>query len=412
MTTAQNFFATCPKNLEGLLEVELISLGAVATKQTVAGVEFSGDMTLAYRVCLWSRLANRILFLLTTFNAKNAAALYDGIREIKWQNHLRPDGSFVVDFSGVSPALNNSHFSALKVKDAIVDQIREATGMRPAIDKEHPDLRVNAYLYRELATVSIDLSGDSLHRRGYRTCPGEAPLKENLAAAVLYRSNWRKFASLGKPLFDPMCGSGTILIEAAMIAQDCAPGLLRKSFGFSRWLKHDRRIWESLLLEARERRELGRKKFSAIICGCDQNPKTIAIAKQHLRNADLEKVVTVEVGEMREATPAKYHFEQPGIVITNPPYGERLNDVKGLHVLYGDFGAMLRQNFLDWDAAMFTGNPDLGKTMGLCSTKQYNFFNGTISCKLLLFRVTPEMFWREYKGDKQLSTSRDALKTL
>lgn len=402
MTNAntKNFFATCPKNLEGLLEEELISLGAKETKQTVAGVKFVGDLALAYRICLWSRLANRILLTLAAFSAEDASSLYYGIRKINWLDHLRADGSLVVDFAGISAAIINSHFGALKVKDAIIDQIREATDKRPDIDKENPDLRVNVYLYHEVATVSIDLSGDSLHRRGYRSCPGSAPLKENLAAAILYRSKWREFAKLGKPLFDPMCGSGTILIEAAMMAQDYAPGLLRKSFGFSKWLGHDQKIWQKLLDEANERRFIGAEKFSAVICGCDVDPDVIAIAKDHIGNAGLERVIKVTEGEIKQSSPAKYHIEQSGIIVTNPPYGERLSEVESLTELYSDFGTVLRKNFLGWEVAMITGNQDLGKTMGIRSYKQYNFFNGTIPCKLLLFRIMPDMFWREYKGNK------------
>ncbi len=400
MMIAKEFFVTCPKNLEGLLEQELISLGAKETKQTVAGVKFVGDITLAYRICLWSRLANRVLLVLATFNATDADSLYHEVRRVKWLNHLRPDGSFVIDFAGVSPTIKNSHFGALKVKDAIVDQIREATGKRPDVNKEEPDLRINVYLNHEIATISIDLSGDSLHRRGYRSCPGAAPLKENLAAAILYRSGWPKLAKFGKPLFDPMCGSGTILIEAAMMARDYAPGLLRKNFGFSKWLGHDHNVWQKLLHEAKERSLHGATKFNAIICGCDIDSDVIAIAKTHIKNAGLEQVIKVTVSEMKQATPASFHLTTPGIIVTNPPYGKRLNETDDLSQLYRDFGAVLRANFLDWEVAMFTGNPDLGKTMGIRADKYYNFFNGTIPCKLLLFRIIPEMFWREYKGTK------------
>ncbi|MBU0744279.1 MAG: bifunctional 23S rRNA (guanine(2069)-N(7))-methyltransferase RlmK/23S rRNA (guanine(2445)-N(2))-methyltransferase RlmL [Gammaproteobacteria bacterium] len=400
MNTPTKFFATCPKNLEGLLEDELISLGASETKQTVAGVNFTGDLALAYRACLWSRLANRILLPLSTFNAEDADALYDGINKINWLEHLNPEGSLVVDFAGVSEEINNSHFGALRVKDAIVDQIRERTGKRPSIDKEKPDLRVNLYLYHEIATVSVDLSGDSLHRRAYRTCPGAAPLKENLAAAILYRSKWPQLAKLNKPLFDPMCGSGTILIEAAMIAQDYAPGLLRESFGFTSWIKHDRKVWEKLLTEAKVRHKVGKQNFSATICGCDVDLEAISMAESHIASASLEKVVKVTTGEVKYINPAEYHLEQPGIIVTNPPYGERLQDVESLHELYSDFGKALRENFINWEMAMLVGNPDLGKNMGIRSHKSYNFFNGTIPCKLLMFRISPEMFWREYKGEK------------
>ncbi len=401
MSMLKNFFVTCPKNLEGLLEQELISLGAGNTKQTIAGVKFTGDMTLAYRVCLWSRLANRVLLVLATFNAEDADSLYQEIQKIKWLHHLRAEGSLVVDFAGISPTIKNSHFGALKVKDAIVDQIRDATGKRPDVEKEEPDLRVNVYLYHELATVSIDLSGDSLHRRGYRTCPGSAPLKENLAAAILYRSGWLEGAKSGKVLFDPMCGSGTILIEAAMIAQDYAPGLLRKSFGFSHWLGHDHVAWEKIQAEAKERHLKGAQNFKTIIYGSDVDPDIIAMAKIHISNAGLANTIRVAVDEVKEATPTKYKITQPGVIVTNPPYGKRLSEEESLTGLYSDFGLVLRKNFINWEVAMFTGNPDLGKTMGVRAYKSYNFFNGTIPCKLLLFRITPEMFWREYKGDKE-----------
>ena len=405
MIKSTNFFATCPKNLEGLLEEELIFLGAQNTKQTIAGVKFTGDLALAYRACLWSRLANRVLLPLSEFSAEDADALYEGVRRIQWLEHLHPENSFVIDFAGVSLEINNSHFGALKVKDAIVDQIRERTGKRPNIDKENPDMRINVYLHHDIATVSIDLSGESLHRREYRTNPGIAPLKENLAAAILYRSNWLEFARQGKPLFDPMCGSGTILIEAAMIAQDYAPGLLRKSFGFNKWLNHDRVVWKKIWDEATLRRKQGAQNFKAAICGCDVDQNAIAMAKEHINNAGLSNFIEIKVDEVKRVSPLEFHIEQPGLVVTNPPYGKRLyeeneDDLSGL---YRDFGAVLRNNFLNWDVAMLTGNPELGKNMGLRSHKQYSFFNGTIACKLLLFHVVEEMFWREYKGERLLS---------
>ena len=400
----QNFFATCPKNLEGLLEEELKNLGAKHTKQTVAGVKFAGDLSLAYRACLWSRLANRILLPLSEFNAENAEALYDGVRRIKWLDHLRSaDSSFVVDFSGTSPTIKNSHFGALKVKDAIVDQIRERTGKRPDIDKENPDLRINVYLYHETATVSIDLSGDSLHRRGYREETGLAPLKENLAAAILCRCKWLEFAKQGKPLLDPMCGSGTILIEAAMMAQDYAPGLLRKYFGFSKWLHHEPRIWKGLWAEAEERHKLGKQQMQAEIRGYDTDPKMVGIARRNIINANLENTIDVTVKEIKKFTPPTHHGNQYGIIVANPPYGERLQDAQDLTQFYRDFGAVLRERFSNWQVAMLTGNPDLGKAMGIHSHKQYGFFNGTIACKLILFNLIESNFYRSTKKDANLS---------
>lgn len=397
------FFATCPKNLEGLLEEELIALGARQTKQTVAGVNFSGDLALAYRACLWSRLANHILLPLKTINAENAEALYEGISAINWLDHLRPTNSLMIDFSGTSFTIKNSHFGALKVKDAIVDQIRKKTGVRPSIDKDKPDIRINVYLDNITAIVSIDLSGESLHRRGYRSAPGAAPLKENLAAAILYRSKWLNFAKEGKPLFDPMCGSGTILIEGALMAQDIAPGLLRETFGFSRWLNHEPHIWQDLITEANERREIGKRNLASKICGCDVDPKVIAMTKSCIRKANLENIIKISVSPIKGIIPAQYKLDNPGIIVTNPPYGKRLDEVENLAGLYRDFGEVLRCDFVAWEVAMITGNPDLGKNMGIRSYKQYNFFNGSIPCKLLLFRISPEMFWREYKGDKSIS---------
>lgn len=397
MTKPINFFATCPKNLEGLLEEELRNLGAKHTKQTVAGVKFIGDLTLAYRACLWSRLANRILLPIAEFNAENAIALYDGVYRINWLDHLRSTDTLIVDFAGVSPTIKNSHFGALKVKDAIVDQIRERTGMRPNIDKENPDIRINVYLHYETATVSIDLSGDSLHRRGYREQSGAAPLKENLAAAILYRSKWLDFAKQGKPLLDPMCGSGTILIEAAMMAQDYAPGLLRSHFGFNKWLHHDKHTWKDLWQEAQDRHTQGSQQLQAEIRGYDTDPKMVGIARRNIENANLENTIDVTVKEVAQFTPPTHHGNQYGVIVTNPPYGERLNSMEDLSQFYSDFGKVLRERFVDWDMVMLAGNPELGKAIGIHSHKQYNFFNGSIPCKLLLFHITEQNFYRYTK---------------
>jgi 23S rRNA (guanine2445-N2)-methyltransferase / 23S rRNA (guanine2069-N7)-methyltransferase len=394
MNKPTTFFATCPKNIEPLLEEELISLGAKNTKKTVAGVKFSGTLALAYRACLWSRLANRILLPLAEFNSENADGLYKGVGNIKWLDHLRPSGSFVVDFTGTTPAIKNSHFGALKVKDAIVDQIRKKTGKRPDIAKENPDLRINVYLYSNIATVSIDLSGDSLHRRGYRGEAGAAPLKENLAAAILYRSKWLDFAKQGKPLLDPMCGSGTILIEAAMMAQDYAPGLLRKSFGFSKWIQHSPKIWQELIEEAQTRRKIGAQQLKAEIRGYDTSPKMVGIARRNVISAGLENTIDVTVKEANKFTPPTHHGNQYGIIVTNPPYGERLQGEEDLTQFYRDLGAVLRERFLNWDMAMLSGNPALGKELGIHSHKQYNFFNGTLACKLLMFHLTENNFYR------------------
>ena len=236
------FFATCPKGLELLLVDELGSLGADEIKSTVAGVYFHGGLEVAYKACLWSRLANRVLLPLASFAAESAEQLYAGVQQIAWLEHMPAEGSLLVHFTGTNRAITNTHFGALKVKDAIVDQIRALTTLRPSINKETPDLRINLHLAQGDAHLSLDLSGESLHRRGYRKQGGAAPLKENLAAALLIRSGWPELAAKQWPLIDPMCGSGTIAMEAALYAQNIPPSYKRKYFVFKNWKNYKRFI--------------------------------------------------------------------------------------------------------------------------------------------------------------------------
>lgn len=387
MPTTTTFFATCPKNLEGLLETELQQLGAKHTKQTVAGVTFDGSLELAYRACLWSRLANRILLPLKKVAAPTADALYAGAKSINWLEHMQASNTFAVDFAGTSKAINNTFFGAQKIKDAIVDHIRAKTNTRPDVDKNHPQIRINVYLHNDIATICLDLSGESLHRRGYRTNAGKAPLKENLAAAILYRANWLEFAKQGMPLLDPMCGSGTILIEAAMMAADFAPGLLRNTFGFNHWLQHQPALWNKLHQEATDRRVVGIENLTAEIRGYDVKPFMVKTAQTNAETAGLDDCIAVIVKEMARFTPPTHHGNKIGLIVTNPPYGERLGDVEQLTQLYSDFGKILRERFQNWEVAVLTGNPDLGRHLKLHAHKQYSFFNGAIPCKLLLFKI-------------------------
>ena len=236
-------FATTPRNLEPLAAAELRTLGAHSVSETRGGARFHGNLATAYRACLWSRVANRILLVLDRFPAPDADALYDGVRRIAWHEHFDVRTTFAVTFNSSQSAVSHSHFGAQKVKDAIVDQFRERFESRPDVDTERPDITVDVYLYRDSATVSLDLSGESLHRRGYRPRGAAAPLKENLAAAILLRASWPETARSGGALIDPMCGSATLPIEAALIAADIAPGLLRRQWGFLRWHQHDADTW-------------------------------------------------------------------------------------------------------------------------------------------------------------------------
>ncbi len=396
--TEYQYFASCPKNIEALLEQELISLGAQATKQTVAGVYFAGCLTLAYKVCLWSRLANRVLLILQRTTVNSTQELYDVVYAVDWLTHMLPTATLAVDFAGQSAFINHSHFGALKIKDAVVDKVRAQTGQRPSIKLEQPDIRVNAYLDKGILTLSIDLSGASLHQRGYRLAGGKAPLKENLAAAILWRANWPMIAEQGGSLIDPMCGSGTLLIEAAMQAADIAPGLQRSYFGFLTWQQHQPQLWQELLAEAEIRREQGLKRLKSKFYGYDADARIVTLAKQNVARAGLQAYIQLTSRSLADLTVPLQ--AQKGLIITNPPYGERLNEEAELRHLYKLLGSKLKQAFVNWQAAVFTGNPDLGKVMGLRAQKHYALFNGAIPCKLLWFDIQPQWFVDETLGLK------------
>ena len=376
-------FITCPKGLENLLQDELTQLGAAEVRQTVAGVSCEAELETAYRICLWSRLGNRVLMPLAEGEVPDADALYQLVQTVDWLEHLRPSGTLTVDFNGRSDAINNTHFGALKVKDAIVDQIRSATGLRPSVERNQPDLRINVHLQRNRATVALDLSGDSLHRRGYRLKAGAAPMKENLAAAVLIRAGWP--AAGFDTLLDPMCGSGTLLTEAVLMSADIAPGLFRQTFGFSRWPGHDSRLWQQLVEEARQRRETGLVKVQTQFYGFDADASVLSRAEENARRAGVAERIRFERRPLDQLQ--RPEGGAKGLLITNPPYGERLGETQELMFLYRLLGERLKQDFANWQAAVFTGNPDLCKVMKLRAEKQYRLFNGTIDSKLLLFTV-------------------------
>jgi len=385
------FFATAPKAMEDILATELKQLGARNVKTALAGVAFEGSIETAYTICLWSRIANRVLLSLANFTVNSQEDLYDGIYKINWFDHMKPDDSFAVSFNAKgSEVINNTHFGALKVKDAIVDQMRKKFNKRPDINLTQPDARINVYLNRDQATLSLDLSGESLHRRGYRDVTLPAPMKENLAAAILYRSGWPEMAKQGGSLIDPMCGSATILLEAAMIAADYAPGLLHESFGFFKWKKHDEVVWQKLLTDAQQRKEVGLENMPTIV-GFDESRRAVNTALQHIENAQLADYVHVERRDINDASPATSW--EKGIVVCNPPYGERLGDKAEAAELYRQFGEVLKTQFTGWKAAMIISDPELGFRLGLRSEKPITFFNGAIECKLLRIAIEEKNFF-------------------
>lgn len=386
------YFATCPKGLESLLMLELEQLGYESLRETIAGVYFEASLVGAYRACLWSRLANRILMPLARFKVGSAEDLYDGARAVNWSLHLQPEATLLVDFTGTSGSIRNTQFGAVTIKDAVVDHMREAAGVRPSVAKVNPDLRIHVRLSKGQATIAIDLCGESLHRRGYRTQQGAAPLKENLAAAILLRSGWPTIAARGGALIDPMCGSGTILIEAAMMALDKAPGLDRRHYAFERWPNFLKPEWQQLREEALARYRAGLKKGCGEIRGYDADRKVLFAAESNIGHADLNDFVRVVHKPLSELVMPTHTQLQAGLIITNPPYGERLGEKESLKSLYRQLGDKCREHFDGWTLAVFTGNPDLGKSLGLRAMKRYKLYNGALPSELLMIPVESSQY--------------------
>jgi len=395
---SHRFLATCPKGFEPLLVTELESFGADNVKQVAVGVEFSGELEHAYRACLWSRVGNRVLLPLLSGNAETAEELYDAIQSIDWLEHMEPTNSLAISFTGSSRAINNTHFGALKVKDAIVDQFRLSTGVRPVIEKDTPDIRIHTHLYRGRLSVSLDLSGSSLHRRGYRKFAGTAPLKENLAAALLLRAGWPKMKAEFKQVFDPLCGSGTLLIEAAMMAADIAPGLDREHWGFVQWKKHDQQLWDSLLQEGEKRRTQGLKDNEVKFIGADIDARVLENATENSKYVGLDELIEYRTGKVEQMLPPN---DFPGLLITNPPYGERLGDSSTLMFMYRSIGDQLKSDFGGWKASVFTGNPELCQVIGLKPDKMYKLNNGPLESQLFNYHIYAERTATQVPSEEQ-----------
>lgn len=378
-----HYFATCPKGLEYLLRDELIAIGATDVREALAGAHFSGTLQTAYKACLWSRLASRILLPLAEFDAPDDDALYRGVQDIDWSQHLAAHATFAVDAGTAMSKLTHSQFIGLRVKDAVVDQFRQRDGNRPSIDTDEPDIRINVRVRRDRATLSLDLAGSPLHRRGWRELQGEAPLKENLAAAMLLRARWPEVYAAGGALLDPMCGSGTLLIEGALMVGDVAPGLRREYFGFLGWQQHDIALWRGLLDEAKQRAETGLRGLRSVFFGSDADPRMVQTAKRNAQEAGVAGFFTLDKqGVGHAAPPPGIDY---GLVITNPPYGERLGERAEMPKLYRIVGDTLRARFSGWRAAVLAGDVELGRSMQLHADKRYALYNGALETVLLTF---------------------------
>jgi 23S rRNA (guanine2445-N2)-methyltransferase / 23S rRNA (guanine2069-N7)-methyltransferase len=376
-------FVTAPLGIEPLLIDELRMLGATELRETRGGVHALADWNTASRICLWSRLANRVLLPVARFTVANADELYAQARAVAWPEWFDVKRTIAIEVAGHSAATPHTHFAALKVKDAVADAFRAARGERPDVDTERPDVAIHLHLDRHAATLSLDLSGRSLHQRGYRSRAREAPLKENLAAAILVRAGWTQQTAETMPLLDPLCGSGTLVIEAAMIAADIAPGLLLRRFGGAALTLHRPEPWDALLRDAESRRAAGLHRTMTIV-GQDIDAEALRVARANAARAGVDGLVEFRAQDLADARPVG---TAPGLLVANPPYGVRLGSEAELIKLYSLLGATLRSHFSGWNAALFTARPDLTPRLGLRAHKLYALKNGAIDCKLLLFGI-------------------------
>jgi 23S rRNA (guanine2445-N2)-methyltransferase / 23S rRNA (guanine2069-N7)-methyltransferase len=451
-TDSLHFIASSPRGFADLLARELTSFGALDVRERSTGVAFVGSLEVAYRACLGSRTANRVFLQVSEFEAGTADEFYAWARRVDWAAHIGPDTTIACDFTGKHPAITHTHFGALKLKDAIVDSLRESAGYRPDVSVEQPGVRVHAHANRSTISLSLDLSGESLHRRGYRGAGGEAPLKENVAAGVLIRAGWPEMAvaaGTAVEFLDPMCGSGTFVIEAAMIAADIAPGLGRDYFGFLGWRQHDAALWKRLRSEAAAKVRSA-DDLTLVIRGQDRDAIAIRAARANAQRAQVDALVRFAAQPLSEAKPFRSRDmiagpspeaagngppgataaqdaeaeggkvahgiwaaaiakasggganaaanaadsaseggapASAGLMCVNPPYGVRLEDHQKARLIHRELGEILKSRFEGWQAAVLTGSPDLGLELGLRAHRTHTVWNGAIECRLLRLKV-------------------------
>lgn len=385
-------FISCAKGLEYLLESEVKALGLHITRVSPQGVYGEASLAVIYQLCLWSRIANRVQLILFSGNAHNEQTLYQLCHQFAWQTVFSADKTLAVLFHGMSTQIRNTLFGAQVVKDAVVDHFRDLQGTRPSVDRENPDVLIHAYLKNDELTVSLDLTGYSLHQRGYRKQAGEAPLKENLASAMLIRANWLQLVQEGYALHDPFCGSGTVVIEAAMMAARIAPGSLRHDQSFVHWAHHQPALWEKIRQDALSQVQ----PVSVPIVGTDADARQIALAQANAKRAGVDTIVEFKPLDLN----ACQAMQATGLVICNPPYGERLDDMPTLIPLYQTLGQQLHSHYLGWQAAILTSNPLLAKAIGLRASKQYALYNGPIACTLYCMSINQENQLRGAQTDQ------------
>lgn len=379
MTKIKSYVATCTNGAEKLVAKELQSFGGTVLEIKRGSVSWQGDIEAGYRSCLWSRYSSRILLQLSMFKATDEDTLYKNIAAVNWEEHMDCDTSFAIDCTLSSgTAINHSRFAALRTKDAIADFFNERYDKRPSVKTTRPDVQYLLHINGENeGTIYLDLSGESLHRRGYREEGVIAPLKENLAAAIVASAGFLEKEY--DAVVDPMCGSATLLIEAALMFGDTAPGLSRKYYGFLGWKLHRPDLWDSLVDDAIEREDSGMEKKWPVFTGYDADPRSIAAAKKNIQKAGLEDRIRVKTASLAQLnTPGG-----KGIIVCNPPYGERLNEKQEVQQLYRAMGRVFSANFSGWDLGLFISNAEFGDQLGIKWQHKIALHNGPIACKFL-----------------------------
>ncbi|MDN4504223.1 bifunctional 23S rRNA (guanine(2069)-N(7))-methyltransferase RlmK/23S rRNA (guanine(2445)-N(2))-methyltransferase RlmL [Alteromonadaceae bacterium BrNp21-10] len=372
---------TSARGIDELLQEEILRLCPEASIKVKPGqLHFQADLTSAYKICLHSRLANRVLLKLASGTVTEADDLYRITDSIDWQQHFRNHQTFMVDFNGTNKVINNTQFGSLKIKDAIVDQFNADLGKRPSVSKIQPDIRIQGRLWRDELTVYLDLSGRSLHQRHYRQNTGAAPLKEHLATAMLIRSGWTK--DYQQCLYDPMCGSGTIVIEAAMMAANIAPGINRDYWGFSGWLQHQPHIWNELRQAALDA-QIAQPQCR--IVAKDNDPRVLGHARDNAKVAGVNAWIEFE---QADAVNSQAPSETAGFIVSNPPFGERLGEITALIPLFKQWGLNLKQHFVGWHMSLLTSNRDLLRQLKLSAKKEYKLMNGKLECVLVNYDLT------------------------
>jgi putative N6-adenine-specific DNA methylase len=383
-TSAGNTFqmtATTQFGLEEILAEELYQLGAKNIEVGSRAVRFMGDNKLMYEANLWCRTAVRILKPFANFPARDEKDLYKQVQKIDWSEYLEVDGTFAISSVVNQSTFEHSLFVSQLTKDAIADQFRDKFGKRPSVDLDNPDVRINLHMLENRVNLSLDASGDSLHKRGYRLQTNVAPLNEILAAGLILLTGWDKKT----PLYDPMCGSGTLLTEAAMIAHNVAPGLYRRDFGFTHWKDFDEELFKQVIKEARAKED---PDNDVLIAGSDIDRDYVEAARNNISSAELDDYIRVKAADFKETQkPA-----EKGILIVNPPYNERLVN-ENINDLYKMIGDTLKTNYQDWDAYVFTGNLEAAKNIGLKTSRRIPLFNGSIDSRLLKYEL--------YRGSKK-----------